>query len=464
MKTNVKVKVPAPRTHEGAIASRIDAEAQLRRSVMACMLWEDSFYEQGVDIAQRIEGSVKLLPFEKVADIAVEARTKMKLRHAPLLLTIALIKSKNTGRKVGDLIYNVVQRPDELGELVAMYWKDQKDAPFTKQMKVGLARAIKKFDEYQLAKWNKDGAVKLRDVLFLTHARPVKAGEKFEPFTKAERRLLAEKGIGPKRPPTELENIFHRIAIDQLTVPDTWEVKLSAGEDKKATFERLMAEKKLGALAFLRNLRGMLEAGVDEALMRKHLETLNVERVLPFRFITAARYAPRLEDALEAAMMRGMAGVEKLPGRTAIVVDNSGSMVGSVVSARSELTRQDAASALAILVREICEEAVVIGFGTDAAVIPARRGFALAQAIRKGPGGGTDTGKALKLAKSMKYDRVIIITDEQSHTSIDGPGEGKKGYVVNVASYQNGIGYGKWVHIDGWSEHVLDYIRAYEEQ
>jgi 60 kDa SS-A/Ro ribonucleoprotein len=34
--------------------------------------------------------------------------------------------------------------------------------------------------------------------------------------------------------------------------------------------------------------------------------------------------------------------------------------------------------------------------------------------------------------------------------------------VINVASYRNGVGYGPWTHIDGWSESVLEYIRELE--
>jgi len=29
---------------------------------------------------------------------------------------------------------------------------------------------------------------------------------------------------------------------------------------------------------------------------------------------------------------------------------------------------------------------------------------------------------------------------------------------VNVASSRNGVGYGKWTHVDGWSEAIVDYI------
>jgi hypothetical protein len=31
-----------------------------------------------------------------------------------------------------------------------------------------------------------------------------------------------------------------------------------------------------------------------------------------------------------------------------------------------------------------------------------------------------------------------------------------------VASYQNGVGYGEWTHIDGWSDSTIEYIRAAE--
>jgi VWA domain-containing protein len=192
---------------------------------------------------------------------------------------------------------------------------------------------------------------------------------------------------------------------------------------------------------------------------------MKTERVLPFRFISAAKYAPQWEPELEQAMFRCLAGSEKLPGKTAIVVDNSGSMSGVKVSAKSEMDRSDAACALAILVREVCENTVVIGFGSEARMIPSRRGFALRDAIKRGPGGGTNTDYALALAQKEGYDRIIVITDEQSHQAIRNPsynGMAKRGYFVNVASYQNGIGYGPWTHVDGWSEAILDYVRSSE--
>ena len=147
-----------------------------------------------------------------------------------------------------------------------------------------------------------------------------------------------------------------------------------------------------------------------------------------------------------------------------MVVDNSGSMFGIKISERSDLDRSDAACALAILLREICEDGFVVGFGSKPAGIPNRRGFALRNAIQRGPSGGTYTDDALALAESEGYDRIIVITDEQSHQKVRAPLPESKAYFVNVASYKNGIGYGPWVNITGWSEAIVDYIMVSERE
>lgn len=82
--------------------------------------------------------------------------------------------------------------------------------------------------------------------------------------------------------------------------------------------------------------------------------------------------------------------------------------------------------------------------------------------IRRAPSGGTDIGKAVRHANSLNPDRIICVTDEQSHTRVGDPAC-KNAYMINVASYKNGVGYGKWTHIDGWSESVVNYIQAFEK-
>ena len=93
-------------------------------------------------------------------------------------------------------------------------------------------------------------------------------------------------------------------------------------------------------------------------------------------------------------------------------------------------------------------------------LVPSRRGMALRDALDKSQAhGGTYLGAALKQVEgdfSKGYERLVVITDEQSHDQVSAPRG--KGYVINVASYQNGVGYGPWTHVDGWSEAVVDYI------
>lgn len=419
-------------THEGAPAARTTLEQQLIRSVLACLLWEDSFYETGQDIATRISDLVAKVEPEFTNNLAVRARSEFNLRHAPLWLMTGLAKR---GAVKANTLAATIQRADEMGELLSMYWKGGKK-PIPAQMKKGLARAFTKFDAYQLAKYDRAAAVRLRDVLFMVHAKPKNK---------------------------EQAAVWKQLVDGTLPAPDTWEVALSAGAEKKETWERLMAEGKLGYLALLRNLRNMEQVGVAKTTVAAYLaaDGPGRERVLPFRFIAAARAVPKWEDIIEQPMIRATAALPKMLGKTGVLVDVSGSMDGKI-SAKSDMTRMDAACALAVLLREICEDVEVVSFSTAAAVIPPRHGFALRDAIVKSqPHGGTALGAAVALMNGYPFDRLIVFTDEQSADRVPDP-VAAKAYMVNVAANQNGVGYGKWNHIDGFSESIIRYVQELE--
>jgi len=431
MKINTKTFI---KTHEGAPAKNITPEQQLRRSLMACMLWEKTFYESGEDISDRIASLVPKVEPHIVASMAIEAREKMKLRHAPLWIVRQMAKLPEHKKLVAETLERVIQRPDELTEFVAMYWLDGKQ-PLSKQVKKGLAQAFTKFDAYQLAKYNRNTPVKLRDVMFLCHAKPKDR---------------------------EQETIWKQLIDGTLPSPDTWEVSLSAGKDKKETWERLLLENKLGGLALLRNLRNMAQVGVKEELIFTALDRMRTEKILPFRFIAASKHVPQWENHIEKAMLKCLEGKEKLAGKTVLLVDVSGSM-DDPISSKSDLMRYDAANGLAILARELCEEVAIYSFSDKVVRIPDRHGFALRDAIKNSQlHWGTELGKAVKQINEIEqYDRIIVLTDEQSSDPVPNP-KGK-GYMINVSSNQNGVGYGAWTHIDGWSEAIIDYILEYEK-
>jgi hypothetical protein len=405
-------------------------------------------------------------------------------------------------RLVADTLEAIVDRPDEMAEFLSLYWGgfDRKKAKagegryLAAQVKKGLRRAFVKFDAYQLAKWaQKDKAIKLRDVLRLVRPKPKNRGQSSD---------------------------FRRLKEHSLPTPDTWETRRSKGQSAKQTFEELILAGKLPAMALLKNLRQMIEGGTDHRIIRKGLQEMKTNKVLPFRFLTAAVYAPEFEAEIEEAMLRSVAGFPKFNGKTIIAVDVSGSMYGTPLADRnvrelpclssflgrhdreriegaplpsaafferrqgkgtSVMDRAHVAISLAILLRELCEYPVIYATaGHDhlrqhrSRKLPSRHGFSLADAIygqcHPLGGGGIFLNQLMSflVREEGSADRVVVITDEQD-CSIAGdepdkawPLGGVANYIVNVAPYQNGIAYSRWTHIDGWSEQILRFMTELE--
>lgn len=422
-----------PKTHAGGPAGGPSPLQALRRSVLSCLLWENEFYESGESIADRIRTLCDEVSPSDIAALAVEARGTFHLRHVPLMLLVSLV-AKGRGSLVSDTVAEVIQRPDEMCELLSLYWRDARK-PLSNQLKRGLARAFTKFNAYSLAKYNqRDREVRLRDVLFLCHAKPAS--------------------------PEQAET-WKKLIDGSLESPDTWEVSLSKGSDKRETFERLLRERKLGYLALLRNLRNMDEAGCDRGLIRDAiLARRGADRVLPFRYVAAARAVPSLEKWLDIAMLASLAEIPSLPGRTIVLVDVSGSM-HTPLSAKSDLCRIDAAAALASIVN--CEDLRVFTFSERVVEVAPRRGMAGVDAIaRSQQAGGTYLGLAVEAINRLPHDRLIVITDEQSSDHVPGPAAGRA-YMINVASYRRGVAIGdSWQRVDGWSEGVIRWMTETE--
>lgn len=424
---NKNPRRPVALTHEGAPAARpMTPLHELRRAVLSCLLWENQFYESGQDISDRIVSLVGRCRSVDVAALAAEARRDFNLRHVPLLLVSAMVE--NDMKPSRNLVSAVIQRPDEMGELISILWRKGK-RPIPKQVKLGIGDAFKGFNAYSLGKYNRSSAaIKLIDVLRLTHPKD---------GTEAMRQLVE----------------------GTLETPDTWETNLSAGADKKETFERLISEGKLGSLALLRNLRNMQQAGCDETLVNNAIRTVNHDRTLPFRFISAARAAPRFEPALDAALVSKVGNLPIFDGKTIVLVDVSGSMV-SKISAWSDLTRMDAACALASIFPG--EDVRTFSFSTHVMEVPRRIGMAGVDALRSSQHhGGTNLDAAIEHINRLPHDRLVVISDEQFSGRVRAP-VAERAYMINVASAQNGVSYSDWIKIDGFSESVLTYMKEME--
>ena len=125
------------------------------------------------------------------------------------------------------------------------------------------------------------------------------------------------------------------------------------------------------------------------------------------------------------------------------------------MSGKADLTRMDAAATLASVLNG---DLRVFTFSNALVEVPPRSGMAgVDTIIRSQQHGGTELGRAIQTINQWPHDRLIVITDEQSHDRVPDP-IARKAYMINVASNKNGVGYGRWKHIDGFSEAVIRWI------
>ena len=461
MKTNVKadIMVSTPRN--------LSSFEKLRRTCCTALLGEDTFYENGESIKDRVSSYMNDITSKQANEALRIAKENNKLRHMPLFLIKDMLKK---GWVDADTVSKVCTRPDDITEILAMYWQDPDNKHcLPKRLVKGLQESFNSFDQYQLSKYlAKDKAIKLKDALRIVRPDP-------------------NKSKNPNQSSVYKEIIDGTLKMSE----DTWEVAISAcGKDtakKKEVWTRLLTEKtekglpKLGALALLRNLRNMDGCGVDHRIINEALKNASMKKILPFQIIGAARYAnPDFAGVLQDKLLESIKGYDKLEGDTLFLLDVSGSMSGSL-SAKSELNRLDACAGVAAILDGICENSTLYTFNTDINPLSkAYHGMALIDSVNSRLGGGTrviDCTNAAINEFKRTHDgklpsRVIVVTDEADNTYYGGYGKplpnlskSCQGYIVNVASYEHGVNYNdsSWVRVSGWSEGIVKYISEYEK-
>jgi hypothetical protein len=421
--------------HEAGAVQTFSPAAELMRLVSCCLLGERQFYVNGVETVDRIKELVPLVNADSVAALAIRARTELGLRHVPLLL---LREMARHGRSylVRVAAKTVLRTPKDAMDLVALYWADGRK-PLPNSFKLAIADGFGRWTDYQIAKYatlEDRVTVRLRDLARLCHPRP----------------------------PPALAATFKALEHDTLMPPDTWEAALSVpGVDKAAVWTRLLTEGKLGALALVRNLRNFEQAGVGSVLVSAALASAKAADVWPWQCLAAARGAPGYAHELDALAIRSASGLPRLPGKTGVLVDVSGSM--DVALAKGTMLRMDAAAGLAVVLREVCERVEIGTFSNLVCAIahPMPRGTTLAGAILGSqPHQGTYLGAAVKafMARFPELDRLVVLSDEQAQDRVSYP-PGTPSFIINLASTQRGIAWqGKVTRIHGWSGAVVRWL------
>jgi 60 kDa SS-A/Ro ribonucleoprotein len=479
--------------YEGAKAYALTPEMALYTAVVTSTL-ANKFYENGNERVDRIRELMTQCDPKFIAHLAVYARENMHLRSIPLVLAVELAKVNKGDDLVSRTVTRVIQRADELTETLAYYELansrvGQKKGlnKLSKQVQIGVASAFNKFDEYQLAKYNRDGAIKLKDALFIAH---------------------------PKAKDAAQQAIFNKIVKDELATPYTWETELSAlGQVKyadaaeKATaftakWEELIDSRKLGYMALMRNLRNILEANVSA----KHAEKVCAfladanqvakSKQLPFRFLSAYRelldvksgYTPSVLAALEDAVMASVANLRGFDFKTAVTIacDVSGSMYAPV-SAKSAIKNFDIGLMLGMLLQSKCKNVEAGIFGDTWKVINMSSRGILKNVQnfynRAGEVGYSTNGHLViddLLKRHKVMDKVMIFTDCQMWNSNGGNpiaqawsnyrtnvAPNAQLYLFDLAGYGQApldLSKGNGVHLmAGWSDKIFDVLAALEE-
>ncbi|MDA2804913.1 TROVE domain-containing protein [Nocardiopsis suaedae] len=467
-------QAPSGRTYEGAPGYARDAKGELFLLAVSNMVGEQTFYEAADERDARFRSLVHGLAVDDpdwFTGFVRWLRTEANMRSAALVAALEGARARVDAGEHGhsrQIVDAAMARADEPGEALA-YWTGRYGRAVPKPVKRGIADAATRlYNERSLLKYDTASkGFRFADVLELAHPSPAagkpRQGDLFKHAI--DRRHRADAPI-PENLGVLTRNADLRGRADAdpgaLLDPEalrgagmTWENALSlAGDrvDKARLWEALIPS--MGYMALLRNLRNFDEAGVsDDVAQRVAAKLADPDEVarsrqLPLRFLSAYRAAPSLRwaNALEKALGHCLENVPRLDGRTLVLVDQSYSMV-SPLSARSDLSRAQAAQIFGAALALRCADADLVQFSVTSAAVPVGRGDALLRVVERfwGAGGGTQTAQAVRDHFSG-HDRVVIVTDEQAWAGRGGAEPTKAVppevpvYTWNLAGYRYGHG------------------------
>ena len=335
-------------------------------------------------------------------------------------------------------------RPDDMTEIKDVY-ASLNTSPLSNAMKKGFASVLENLDTYSLAKYRNT----VIDIANLAH-----------PNSSKSKATVTING--------EVVKVIDAIMNGVTITADTWEAAQSeAGQEvakavregkitkaegekilaeaKADNWESLLKEGKLGVLAALRNIRNIMKNPRTEIIDNwcKLITNPTIVRkalILPCHFDLAYEvvmnefadidYSPQVQQALQDGYIAAIPNLkEVMPGRTAVIVDCSGSM-GSysfcdgkdspkyIWNSRGMRKTESCAYKAGLIAATIAKAtgADIIKFGSNAYRFEYNKNknvFALADEIGTATDGCTYPYKAFDLLRREKavYDRIIFISD-----------------------------------------------------
>jgi len=521
--------------HEGGLAFTLDPRSRLYTRAVASLIREDKFYTSAEqcdgELLSDIQSAAETDP-EFVLRLAAYTRQVMNIRSTPIVMLAEAAAIPACKPFVRRWTPSIVRRADELAEVIACWTLTHGaigsagakggEHAFPNSLTRGLQDALGQFDEYQFAKYDREGAVTLRDVLRILRPQPANDAQSalFRYLVKGE---IAESHL-PKLAAKAALLRKETLDAEALQLAEqahvTWEVLTSKFGSKAEVWDALSF---LPFMAGMRNLSNIMRTGAHTALDRVLSMLRNPEHVrrshqLPFRFFSAYRIIesgtrfdrreqtmvedrgildhPRRAEVLEAivsALESSLVNLPRLPGRTFITSDNSGSM-SATLSERSTVARRDVANLLAAISHTLCDEAICSVFGEDHAVVPIIRKDSILTNMAKfrntDVGHSTNAYLAIRHLREHKIrvDRIVLFSDMQcydsgAHRPHYGWGYGDGSLAEELRKYRSSVNPSVFLHsvdlagygtaqfpqnerrvalLAGWSEKLVEFLPLFE--
>ena len=378
----------------------------------------------------------------------------------------------------------ILSRLDDVTNCLA-YYLDTYGKPIPNALKKVLRARLERANEYELAKYTASGrSVSLLDAIKLVHAH-TPAIDKFI--------------NGELKQTTEGNETWEGIVSNEGSNHDSWTKAVGV----------------MGHMALLRNLRNLEKFNVDKSLYLQKLEDgVEKGKQLPFRYYSAYVNTSSydIKKALERCIDKSILNLPILPGKSLILVDNSGSAQRCTVSKLSEVSVSTCGNLMGVITGLISEDANIGVFGDKLKMIPINdgsRGKASALRLLKMVndvgeyiGEATENGIWLALDEITKsgeyYDRIFIYSDCQAghgglygiagqhypvwnpyswgHKYIDVPkmvqtyrskvNPDCKLYSVQIGGYSDALTpefYPNTCILGGWSPEILKFVTMYEK-
>lgn len=525
--------------HMGEKAYKPNAEEELVATVMTTML-SDSYYEKEEDKVNRIKDLMNQVDPYFAAQTALYVRKEGKLRSVTHLMA-SVLASKASGKEWASRFYNkIVMRPDDMSEILGCYaalnGKDPKKLRgISSAIKKGFKTALEGLDPYRIDKYKMGGRIiTMVDLVNLFHPKGNQANK------------------------TAFQYLIEGRSLSGLYESKILEKEMSkAGQDKKDNKEKKDAlgdairdvvsnVKGMPIFNMVRNLVNIVKYAPDQidevckqlTIKEKVLNSKmlpfrfasaykEVEEMLPFRFVSAYKKVEEMDvkdaekdivfesdkkrakfteykkgkilDALEKAITISCKNLPVLEGRSAILIDHSGSVRGdmggsSKVSAFSKTSTAVIGNLFGCMIASVLPDVFIGMFGdklinyeydrSKGVLWNNKESFAAGEKC----GGATENGLFVFLNKcvkdKIKVDNLYVISDMQI-------GDGESIVWERTSNYEYGKfaellkkfkkvnpnckivslsiqGYGSEMfyrgsnilNIAGWSESIFDVISS----